>query len=140
MRFLYAVAFSLCVSLCWPPAFAQQFGTVPAACAAAGGYELDNCLQKAFTQADGALNAAYRKAQAVIAANTDLSAEQKKAWQADLVAAQRAWLGFRDADCKFDLVGAEWNFGSGTTAAQHQCVLNLTLARTKELLERYWQS
>ena len=78
MRFLYAAAFGLCASLGSPSAFAQQFGTVPAACAAAGGYGLDNCLQKAFAQADGALNAAYRKAQAVIAANTDLSAEQKK--------------------------------------------------------------
>lgn len=105
------------------------------ACDPLGGYELENCLAKELTAADAKLNAAYQQALSAIAAG-DTPAAQKVAWRDNLVAAQRAWLAYRDANCKFDLVGAEWNFGSGTTSAQQQCVLALTQARTSELIAR----
>ncbi len=54
-----------------------------------------------------------------------------------MLAAQRAWIAFRDANCKFELIGAEWHNGSGTTAAQQAYVLALTLQRTDELNRRY---
>ncbi|MDI6025121.1 DUF1311 domain-containing protein [Corticibacterium sp. UT-5YL-CI-8] len=102
-----------------------------------GGYELENCLNKALATADTALNDAYKKAEAAIAADSDASADDKKAWLGNLVAAQRAWVAFRDANCKFDLIAAEWDSGSGTTSAQQACVLAATLARTTELQQRY---
>lgn len=101
------------------------------------GYEIEDCLKKALAAADDALNGAYRKAEAAIAADPETPSDQKKTWHDDLVAAQRAWVAFRDANCKFELIGAEWHGGSGATAAQEACVLAATRARTAELLDRY---
>lgn len=104
-------------------------------CDSLGGYELENCLGKELTEADTKLNAAYQQALSAIAAD-DTPAGPKAAWRENMVAAQRAWLAYRDANCKFDLIGAEWHFGSGTTSAQQECVLALTQARTAELIAR----
>lgn len=101
-----------------------------------GGAELQDCLAKAMPKADAALNAAWRKAQGAID-SSDASASDKAAWHANLLAAQRAWLAFRDANCKFELVAAEWSNGSGSTPAQQACVLSLTQKRAVELTKRY---
>lgn len=136
MRYLTILAPALgLLALAALPADAQW---APAtSCDDSAGYELENCLTKAITSADAALNAAYRKAEATIDADTDMAAADKKTWQDNLVAAQRAWIAFRDTNCKFELIGAEWNNGSGTTSAQQACVLAMTLQRTDELTKRY---
>ncbi|MGA0533142.1 lysozyme inhibitor LprI family protein [Hansschlegelia sp. KR7-227] len=118
------------------PALAQS-GQSPDPCDALGGYQLETCLTKELAAADAALNAAYGQAEAAIAGAPGMTAEQKTGWKADLLAAQRAWLAFRDANCTFDLIGAEWSFGSGATSAQQHCVLTLTRTRAQELLDRY---
>jgi uncharacterized protein YecT (DUF1311 family) len=117
------------------PVFAQW--SPPTACDRFGGYEAQSCLSGEISQADGKLNEAYRRAQAVIAADPQTPTDQKATWQDNLTKAQRAWITFRDADCLFELIGAEWHNGSGTTAAQQACVLDKTQRRTKELLDRY---
>lgn len=117
-----------------PVAFAQPAASF--SCDEYGGYELQDCLEGEMTKADKALNAAYRKALAAIANDPDTPDDEKPAWKENLKAAQRAWLTFRDANCKFELIGAEWHNGSGTTAAQQQCELGMTQQRTQELLER----
>jgi len=124
------------LAVAWFSAPAAAQWTPKTSCDQFGGYELRDCLAKELTQADKALNDAYQKALAAIAADADTPADQKATWRANLVAAERAWLAYRDANCKFDLVGAEWNFGSGTTAAQQECVLALTQSRAAELLAR----
>ncbi len=106
-------------------------------CDQSSGYELENCLKAALTEADTALNTAYKIAQAAIEADAESSPAAKQAWQTDLVEAQRAWIAFRDANCKFELIAAEWHNGSGATSAQQACVLALTLQRTDELTKRY---
>lgn len=115
------------------PAAAQW--TLQTNCGQLDGYAMENCLGQELGEADKELNAAYQKMLSAIAAD-DTPAEQKSAWRENLIAAQRAWLAYRDANCRFDLVGAEWHFGSGTTPAQQQCVLALTQARTSELIAR----
>ncbi len=117
------------------PAAAQWAPTT--SCDQNSGYELENCLKTALTEADTALNTAYKIAQAAIEADAESTAAAKQAWQADLVAAQREWIAFRDANCKFELIAAEWHNGSGATSAQQACVLALTLQRTEELTKRY---
>lgn len=99
------------------------------------GYAMEDCLTKEAAEADKALNAAYQKMLAAIDQDATPS-DPKATWRDNLIAAQRAWIAYRDANCKFDLIGAEWHFGSGTTAAQQQCVLALTQSRTQELLAR----
>lgn len=118
-----------------PPAAAQW---APATtCDQNSGYELENCLKTALSEADTALNTAYKIAQAAVEADAESTPSTKQAWQADLVEAQRAWIAFRDANCKFELIAAEWQNRSGATSAQQACVIALTLQRTEELTKRY---
>lgn len=117
------------------PALAQW--SPPTTCDRFGGYEAQSCLTRELSQADTRLNEAYRRAQAAIAADPQTAADRKTVWQDNLTKAQRAWIAFRDADCLFELIGAEWHDGSGTTAAQQACVLDKTQRRAKELIDRY---
>jgi uncharacterized protein YecT (DUF1311 family) len=55
--------------------------------------QLDVCADQDFKAADKALNAAYQE----IAKRLSQDAEGKKR----LVVAQKAWIGFRDAECAF---------------------------------------
>ena len=130
-------AFPALFHLCIVPFPAAAQSAPPTSCDQYGGYELENCLKTALSSADDALNAAYKNAQAAIEADADTSSADKKTWQVNLLAAERAWIAFRDANCKFELIGAEWHDGSGTTSAQQACVLALTLQRSDELTKRY---
>ncbi|GHE58871.1 hypothetical protein GCM10019059_17980 [Camelimonas fluminis] len=102
-----------------------------------GGGELQACLARALPGADAALNDAWRKALASVGNNASLNAADRAAWRDNLLASQRAWLAFRDANCKFGLIAAEWSNGGGATPAQQACVLSLTLQRANELTRRY---
>lgn len=95
------------------------------------------CMHRALDDADAKLNAAYKKALSVIE-NDDREQDPKAkaTWKAQLAAAQRAWIAFRDADCG-DLIFSEWNNGSGTTAALYACRYDKTVQRTAEILSRY---
>ncbi|GJD54059.1 hypothetical protein OPKNFCMD_6840 [Methylobacterium crusticola] len=94
-------------------------------------------MHKALDEADRKLNAAYKKAQLVIEQDDrGQDGKARAAWTAQLAAAQRAWIAFRDADCG-DLVVSEWNSGSGATAAAYACRYDKTVQRTEEILSRY---
>ncbi len=79
-----------------------------------------DCVSAELKIQDQALNTAYRKAAA------DLTPGQK----AKLVAAQRAWIAFRDADCA-SMEDEAWGSLSRTQA--NLCVLRRTVERTIEL-------
>lgn len=132
VRCLGAVAALLMVT---PPSPVRAQWNPQTNCDKLDGYALEDCLGKEVAEADKALNAAYRKVLAAIDKDATPS-DPKAAWRDNLIAAQRAWIVFRDADCKFDLVGAEWNFGSGTNAARQECLLALPQSRTAELVAR----
>jgi uncharacterized protein YecT (DUF1311 family) len=99
-------------------------------------YEINVCSEKEFEKADKALNAAYKKALAQIASGGGEKPYDPKSWEEAMRASQRAWVAFRDADCK-GLMAMEWQGGTGTTAAELSCMIQLTTARTKDLLDRY---
>jgi uncharacterized protein YecT (DUF1311 family) len=98
--------------------------------------ELNYCADIAFMKADGDLNDVYQK---LIAGNAKADRGEGQysaaAWEKALRASQRAWVAFRDAECK-DLVPIEWSGGTGTTMAVLGCMTAHTEARTKELRER----
>ena len=93
--------------------------------------------------ADVALNAQYRATMAVMAKddavrNADLKQGIEKpdgdpTYQAALLASQRAWLAYRDAECR--LAGFEYRGGSSESLAGGLCVVTLTKARTAELAQ-----
>jgi uncharacterized protein YecT (DUF1311 family) len=134
---LSVVAAGLLALMCATAGPATAQWPLPQACANAdGSYATDDCLNAQLADADKALNAAYKQAETQIAA-AKVDEAARAAWLGELVKAQRAWLAYRDANCAFNLIGAEWNFGSGTNAAVPQCLLALTQQRTAELLARY---
>jgi len=78
------------------------------------------CIEAELKIQDGRLNTAYRAAQ------VDLNARQK----AKLLAAQRSWIAFRDADC------AAWydeDWGTIAKVLASDCLLTRTIERTDQL-------
>lgn len=104
-------------------------------CTASSTVEFARCVSAALDRADGELNAAYQQALQRIRRSDDPFAD-KTQWEAGLRAAQRAWIAWRDADCK-GLLPFEWGGGTGTNAAVMECQFSRTVERTTELRERY---
>jgi len=50
---------------------------------------------------------------------------------AALLASQRAWLAFRDAECRIE--SYEWRGGSMQAYTENQCLTEVTKARTRQL-------
>lgn len=107
-------------------------------CADAGTtVELNFCADKDYQAADKALNAAYANAVDYIRTRGDDEKPYDTAsFEEAMRNAQRAWIAYRDADCK-DLVAQEWSGGTGATAAILGCMTQKTIQRTKELKDRY---
>lgn len=82
--------------------------------------EMITCISAETKRQDVRLNENYNKL------GSKLSANRKKA----LLEAQRAWIKFRDANCRFyyDPEG-----GSSARVAADECVLNATADRVREL-------
>ncbi|OIX90573.1 lysozyme inhibitor LprI family protein [Pantoea sp. Ae16] len=83
--------------------------------------EMNQCAATAYKTADAALNQIYQQ----VLRRTD--SEQK----ALLQAAQRRWIGFRDADCDFTTSSSRG--GSIHPMLVSQCLQQKTEQRTKEL-------
>jgi uncharacterized protein YecT (DUF1311 family) len=99
-------------------------------------HELNACEEKALDAADAEMNAVYKKVLAFIAKSGTEKPYDSKSWEDALRASQRAWVAFRDADCK-GLIPMSWTGGTGTTGAVLGCMLAKTKARTKDLQELY---
>ena len=80
------------------------------------------CAQQAYEATDGELNAAYRQIDQRMADDPD---GRKR-----LVAAQRAWIAFRDAECAFSTAPAEE--GSIHPMLVADCLATLTQARLEQ--------
>jgi uncharacterized protein YecT (DUF1311 family) len=91
------------------------------------------CAGQDFAQADKALNAAYAKARDQMRAiDADLPADQRGA-AAALLAAQKAWITFRDQACIAE--GYPNHGGSIEPMVVAECRTRLTQARTKDLTD-----
>jgi uncharacterized protein YecT (DUF1311 family) len=99
-------------------------------------HEQNACAEKELEKADGALNTAYKAALAKIQAQDAPAPYDAKAYEAAFRAAQRAWVAYRDADCK-GVVPFEWTGGTGTTSAVLGCLAAKTNARTQELTDGF---
>ncbi|HTJ93818.1 MAG TPA: lysozyme inhibitor LprI family protein [Pararobbsia sp.] len=88
------------------------------------------CVHAAFIEADAKLNDAYRSAVSLLGSDAKLS-QAKMA----LIASQRAWIKFRDADCKVqsDLTDRT----STRDTVVESCLTDLTEERTDEL-QQIW--
>ncbi|VVN37359.1 hypothetical protein PS662_05246 [Pseudomonas fluorescens] len=82
---------------------------------------MNQCAAQQNKAADKELNALYQQ----ITARLKGSPDSKKLW----VGAQRAWIGFRDAECKFSASGVEG--GSVYPLIYSNCITALTKARVE---------
>ncbi|MGQ7262532.1 lysozyme inhibitor LprI family protein [Vreelandella sp. V005] len=87
--------------------------------------ELTECSAQAYQTADDALNEVY---QVLVDQLSNNAASLEK-----LRAAQRAWIGFRDAECAFESSAVEG--GSAQPMVRNGCLEELTEARTEALRE-----
>ncbi|MBN9022458.1 MAG: DUF1311 domain-containing protein [Rhizobiales bacterium] len=116
------------------PALADD--DVPGCENASSNVEIGNCVAAAYQKADAALNAAWKKALAVIDASSgDMPADALAEWKSTLTAGQRAWVTFKEEDC--GAVEYEWWGGSGASIAETTCLYEHTTHRLKQLEERY---
>ncbi len=101
--------------------------------------ESNFCADKDFQRADAKLNEIYKKVLAQISEAGLEKPYDRHSWENALREGQRAWITFRDLDCK-GAVPMEWSGGTGTTAAVLICMKEKTETRIKELEERYGQN
>lgn len=90
-------------------------------------HELNQCAHMGYQEADKELNAAYKKLMAMIGSDADA----KKA----LIAAERAWIAFRDAECAHQASGLQG--GSMQPMIVSYCLASMTRQRTMTLKKQY---
>jgi uncharacterized protein YecT (DUF1311 family) len=129
--------FLLSISLLFPFAFAVPATAqdIPDCANASNNVEITACVWDAYKRADAELNAVWKQVMASIQPEDYIPVDAVKQWKDDLLAAQRAWITFKEKDC--DAVAYEWYGGSGANMAVGSCLYGHTVARTNDLKERY---
>jgi uncharacterized protein YecT (DUF1311 family) len=94
---------------------------------------LKECTHTAYSEADKVLTKTYRSIQSALKATQpgDSEADDKKEEFKRLLASERAWITYRDAEC--DLQGVEMLGGSGEGLVIGTCLYSLTAQRVKDL-------
>jgi uncharacterized protein YecT (DUF1311 family) len=87
-------------------------------------HTMNNCAADDYDAADRALNLQYKVTRKVLAGASDIADRR-------LVAAQRAWIAFRDGHC--DTVSAVVAGGSMEPLLRFSCLAEATRARTVQL-------
>ncbi|MDZ8188639.1 MAG: lysozyme inhibitor LprI family protein [Nostoc sp. ChiSLP02] len=85
--------------------------------------EINECSRLSYQNADKKLNTVYQK----LVAKLDRSRKQK------LIAAEQAWIKFRDTNCEYER--SEYEGGSIAPTIYFGCLENMTKERTKQLQE-----
>lgn len=132
---LRAIAIATWLAIASSPAAAQSPAKIDCDNAAST-VEMNFCALQSFEKADAALNVAYKSALGDIPEMATEPPFDAKSWTEALRNSQRAWLAYRDAECK-EHVPMHWTGGTGTNADVLGCMETLTEARTKELRDRY---
>ncbi|MBE9114479.1 DUF1311 domain-containing protein [Lusitaniella coriacea LEGE 07157] len=99
--------------------------TLPDCSSAQTQAEINTCTAEAAQKADERLNQVYRKLRAAL---------QNSPQEQRLIAAELAWIEYRDTDCEFDQ--RRYDGGSIMASVYSTCVANLTEQRA-EKLEQY---
>ena len=95
---------------------------------------MNMCAQRDYERADTEMNAQYRLATATMRAadkEVDRASDSQPLYYDTLVAAQRAWLTFRDQTCLLESFEARG--GSMQPMLDSGCKAQLTRERTKQL-------
>ena len=134
----HACMFALIAGLLLAPLPARaEDAEPPVDCAnAMSTHEMNFCADAAFQAADAKLNDIYQRSLKRVEGMGSEKPYDAQSFVEALRKSQRAWVAFRDADCK-DLVPMIWAGGTATTAEVLGCLTSKTTARSEELRERY---
>lgn len=98
---------------------------------------VNNCYGRLAQLADQQMAVQYRAAMAT-ARREDLENKRERAnkplMAVGLLASQRAWLRYRDAQCS--MVSDQWAGGTGYGQIDNRCRIDLNLKRTSDLKRR----
>ncbi len=130
---LFAAALLVAAPALAAPALADD--EVPGCENASSNVEIGYCVQDAYQKADKALNAFWPKVLASIDAADYVPPADRKTWKETVIAAQRAWVTFKEEDCA--AVEYEWWGGSGAGIAEATCLYDRTTRRLEQLQDRY---
>ncbi|WP_442679971.1 lysozyme inhibitor LprI family protein [Sphingomonas sp. ASY06-1R] len=95
------------------------------------------CQAQVAAQADREMNRVWAQVYPVMQqADRDydrpkMGGNAEPGFAAALLASQRAWLAFRDAQCRIE--SYEWRGGTMQPFRESQCLTDVTLARTRQL-------
>lgn len=89
------------------------------------------CIQAETEVWDKHLNQSYKALSAAFTARDAASSEGKILLNESLLAAQRAWIAFRDAECRLSY--AQWQDGTIRSVFHAGCMLDFTARRAIEL-------
>lgn len=95
--------------------------------------DMNQCADIAFNKADKQLNAIWPKMKEWAAQSDQDSGENNTYYADTLLASQRAWLAYRDAECKME--GLQMHGGTGEGPIIGGCRATLTEERVKSLRE-----
>jgi uncharacterized protein YecT (DUF1311 family) len=93
------------------------------------------CTDAAYRKSDAELNEVWRKVLAKVASG-NAGQQKPQQWKDDLIAAEQAWVAFRDKDCNGARSDEYWG-GSGRDLAVTSCLYEYTVERAKDLKSRY---
>ncbi len=100
-----------------------------------GNMEAMECILVAYEKADAELDAVWTKVLASVRPEGSMTADEVRIWKEDLLESQRGWIIFKENDC--DAVTYEWYGGTGANFAVVDCLYRHTVARTRDLEDRY---
>jgi len=96
--------------------------------------DMNLCAAEDYKRADAALNAQWSVTATVMKAQDEVagaSGDGRPGYFQALLGAQRAWLAFRDAQCRIE--GYAMRGGSAEPMAVSACLADVTRARTAQL-------
>jgi len=98
-------------------------------------YAMNMCAGRDFERTDAAMNRQWAKTKAAMAARDirlkGIKPDRDPSYVDALVAAQRAWLTFRDTQCRLE--GYSMRGGSAQSLEISGCKTRLTIDRTQQL-------
>ncbi|HEV2681976.1 MAG TPA: lysozyme inhibitor LprI family protein [Rhodanobacter sp.] len=96
--------------------------------------QMNECMVQGAKVVDAKLNETYRRVLATLdGADDDAKQSYPASTKAALIEAQRAWVKYRDADCK--AVFNRWKGGTIRTVMEQGCMKDRAEQRIKELAE-----
>lgn len=98
------------------------------------------CFGQAAERADADMNTVWKQIQSAMQRldrEADPADPREPGFAQALLTSQRAWLAFRDAECRIE--SYEHRGGSMQPATENQCMADVTKARTKQLRALLWR-